>query len=264
MLAIEYAPDSTKVNRICAQQGISHPPTGWICSEKIDGMRGVWDGSNMKTREGNLIGIPAEFKQALPKIPLDGELVCKTGGREATGIFRRKIPSADHWAQAGVLYMVFDSPGPDLYEQRLERAKRAICACSGPKWVTLLAQVVIRDTQDFDTFFQHVINKNGEGVILRAPRSPYVCGYTPLLLKKKVQDEEPMTVVKLLAGKGKREGKIGSLKVRFDRTGQLVNVGVLTGDVAWKVGDMAMVRFRGVSAQGKPLHTTLAHINPIQ
>ena len=264
MLAIEYAPDSVKVHKACAQHGFPHPPTGWLCSEKVDGMRGAWDGQNMTTREGNLIGIPAEFKQSLPKVPLDGELVCKTGGREATGLFRRKIPRADQWAQAGVLYTVFDSPGTEPYEKRLDRAKQAVSACAGPKWVTFLAQVPMRNPEDFDAFFQHVADRGGEGVVLRAPNSPYVCGYTPILLKKKVQDVEPMTVVKVLAGKGKREGKIGSVKVRFDRTGELVNVGVLTGDVAWKNGDVALVRFRGVSAQGRPLHTTLENQNPVK
>jgi DNA ligase 1 len=264
MLAIEYAPESTKVRRACTTHSIPPPPVGWLCSEKIDGMRGLWNGTEMRSREGHTIGLPSEFRGALPSIPLDGELVCRSGGREATGLFRRKTPNPDQWKESGVLYMVFDSPGSEPYEKRLKSAKKEVCACKGPKWVTFLAQVPVREPGDLDAFFQHVADKGGEGVVLRAPKSPYVSGYTPLLLKKKVVDVERMTVVKVLSGKGRREGKIGSIKVRFERTGELVNVGVLTGDVAWKNGNVALVRFRGVSAQGRPLHATLAQQTPVK
>ena len=53
-------------------------PTGWLMSEKLDGVRCFWNGRNMYTRNGNLFYPPTWFKDALPKdVALDGELWTK-------------------------------------------------------------------------------------------------------------------------------------------------------------------------------------------
>lgn len=45
----------------------------WV-SEKLDGVRGYWDGEKMLTRGGERIAAPDWFTAGLPKIPMDGEL----------------------------------------------------------------------------------------------------------------------------------------------------------------------------------------------
>jgi DNA ligase-1 len=53
-------------------------PKGWFMSEKLDGVRCYWNGSNMYSRNGNLFYPPDWFKKLLPKdIALDGELWTK-------------------------------------------------------------------------------------------------------------------------------------------------------------------------------------------
>ena len=50
-------------------------PTGWLMSEKLDGVRCYWDGTTMYTRTGKLFYSPDWFKELLPKnLALDGEL----------------------------------------------------------------------------------------------------------------------------------------------------------------------------------------------
>ena len=50
-------------------------PTGWLISEKLDGVRCFWNGSQMLTRNGNLFYPPDWFIKELPKdLALDGEL----------------------------------------------------------------------------------------------------------------------------------------------------------------------------------------------
>ena len=49
-------------------------PTGWIMSEKYDGMRLYWNGSNLYTRQGKKVKAPESFTSQLPGIALDGEL----------------------------------------------------------------------------------------------------------------------------------------------------------------------------------------------
>ena len=49
-------------------------PSGWLMSEKLDGVRCYWNGSTLYTRNGIKIRVPAEWTDKLPKIALDGEL----------------------------------------------------------------------------------------------------------------------------------------------------------------------------------------------
>lgn len=49
-------------------------PSGWLMSEKMDGVRCYWNGSTMYTRTGKLFFPPKSWKEQLPSIALDGEL----------------------------------------------------------------------------------------------------------------------------------------------------------------------------------------------
>src|ERR1700676_2154130 len=49
-------------------------PTGWWLSEKLDGVRAYWDGTQILSRQGNLFHAPLWFSAGLPAEPLDGEL----------------------------------------------------------------------------------------------------------------------------------------------------------------------------------------------
>jgi ATP-dependent DNA ligase len=52
----------------------SMDPKGWLMTEKFDGMRLYWTGSQFFTRQGNIMKVPEFFSSQLPKIALDGEL----------------------------------------------------------------------------------------------------------------------------------------------------------------------------------------------
>ena len=49
-------------------------PTGWIMTEKYDGMRMYWNGSSFYTRQGRKIKVPESITKQMPRVPLDGEL----------------------------------------------------------------------------------------------------------------------------------------------------------------------------------------------
>ncbi|MCA9710804.1 MAG: WGR domain-containing protein, partial [Myxococcales bacterium] len=49
-------------------------PTGWLMSEKLDGVRAYWDGDRFLSRLGNAYLAPKWFTEGLPRFPLDGEL----------------------------------------------------------------------------------------------------------------------------------------------------------------------------------------------
>ena len=84
-------------------------PSGWLMSEKMDGVRCYWNGSTMYTRNGKILYAPESWKSQLPKIALDGEL---WSGRDdfqnIVSIVRKQKPEEDSWSS--IKFMIFDAP----------------------------------------------------------------------------------------------------------------------------------------------------------
>lgn len=84
-------------------------PTGWLMSEKLDGVRCYWDGSKMFTRNGNKIFAPKEWIAKLPSVALDGELWSgRDSFQQIVSTVRRHEPDSDKWKD--IKFMVFDGP----------------------------------------------------------------------------------------------------------------------------------------------------------
>jgi DNA ligase-1 len=103
----------------------------YLVSEKLDGVRAVWDGSALRFRSGKEINAPPWFVAALPKQPLDGELWLGRGSFDRlSGIVRREIPDENDWRE--VRYMIFELPGGsgpfgDRAEQIRQLVVRPMC-----------------------------------------------------------------------------------------------------------------------------------------
>lgn len=48
--------------------------SGWVMSEKLDGVRGFWDGQQLISRQGYPLNPPDYFIQDFPPFAIDGEL----------------------------------------------------------------------------------------------------------------------------------------------------------------------------------------------
>ena len=64
-------------------------PVGWLVSEKLNGCRAYWDGSQFWTRGGNVIAAPDWFIDGLPAVHLDGEY-----GRAGDALRKPALPSS--------------------------------------------------------------------------------------------------------------------------------------------------------------------------
>jgi len=85
-----------------------HNVTGWLMSEKMDGVRCYWNGKNMYSRNGNLFYPPKWFKDELPNFPLDGELWTKRADfQKIVSIVKRKDEN-DEWRT--ISFQIFDAP----------------------------------------------------------------------------------------------------------------------------------------------------------
>jgi DNA ligase-1 len=70
-----YLGDKKKVLMTATEWGSeSMNPTGWYMTEKYDGMRLYWNGSDFYSRQGNKVKVPELITRQMPQIALDGEL----------------------------------------------------------------------------------------------------------------------------------------------------------------------------------------------
>ena len=95
-------------------------PTRWWMSEKYDGMRLYWTGTEFKTRQGRKVTAPKYIVDLMPNIALDGELWTKYGlYQDAISVLKNK----EKWSNA--IYWVFDTPsnGHLPFEERVNILK---------------------------------------------------------------------------------------------------------------------------------------------
>src|SRR4051812_98389 len=98
----------------------SHSLARWL-SEKMDGMRAFWNGSELITRHGNEIPCPDWFTEDLPStIKLDGELWLGRGMYEdVVKLVHGENDDEGAWKSAR--FMVFDLPSSEKpYESRMD------------------------------------------------------------------------------------------------------------------------------------------------
>ena len=189
----------------------------WV-SEKLDGVRASWTGSELLTRAGNTISAPTWFTARLPRIALDGEL---WGGRNlferTSGIVRSTLPSDAAWRT--LKYMVFDMPGQaGSFDQRLSTLRRVV-ADLRLEWLQVVEQVRVTDATQLAAKLREIESEGGEGLMLHRGDSAYVAGRSNDLLKLKSFTDAEAKVVGHEPGNGKYVGMMGALLVeRADGT----------------------------------------------
>ena len=69
LITIAKAPDL-----MLLQEYKNQDISGWVMSEKLDGVRAYWDGKQLISRQGNPFTPPDYFLQHFPPFAIDGEL----------------------------------------------------------------------------------------------------------------------------------------------------------------------------------------------
>jgi len=186
----------------------SQDVVGWMMSEKLDGVRALWDGENLISRNGNVFAAPDWFKAALPTMPLDGELYIDRQMFQTTvGIVRKKNPIDAEWQR--IQYKVFDAPTqPGGFEQRLAAAHAALV---GNRVALLIEQTACTSKAQLDAMFADLVGKGAEGLMLRRPSSAYEQKRSDSLLKYKPFDTDEASVIGHMKGEGRLAGMVGAL-----------------------------------------------------
>lgn len=183
----------------------------YLVSEKLDGVRGFWDGKKMLSRSGRVIPVPRWFVKHFPSYPLDGELWM---GRETfeqmSALARRKVAVDEDWR--GVKFMVFDLPASsEKFELRYKQAKSSLGALS--VFMEVIEHKRIVKQAKLETWLEEVIDAGGEGLMLHRENATYQSGRNSDLIKLKPYYDAEASVLAYQAGKGKFEGMMGSILV---------------------------------------------------
>ena len=184
--------------------------TGWVMSEKLDGIRAYWDGKKLLTRNGNTIHAPKWFTKHYPPFEIDGELWSKRGDFEnISSIVRDKIPS-DDWKK--IKHYIFEVPNAKggLFK-RLAKVK----AYEG-NIIKIIPQLKIKDKNHLQSFLKEIDLNRGEGVVVRDPKVPYIDKRTNKALKVKTFLDKECKITAHNEGQGKFKGLLGSVTCILD------------------------------------------------
>ncbi|MEP7100956.1 MAG: DNA ligase [Burkholderiales bacterium] len=240
-------------------------PAAFLVSEKYDGVRGVWDGTQLRHRSGRPVSAPAWFSAQLPRTPLDGELWLGRGRfDELSGIVRKEQPVDAEWRQ--VRYMVFELPGaPDTFAKRARRIE-GVVRQNGSAQLVAVDQSPIADRAALQQRLALTIAQGGEGLVLHRADAAWVTGRSDAILKLKPALDTEAMVVAHHAGRGKYAGLLGALEVRTPEGRQFL-IGSGLSDALRRdpppIGSVVTYRYRDLTSTGLPRFATFVRMHTV-
>jgi DNA ligase-1 len=229
-------------------------PADFLVSEKLDGVRALWDGQALRFRSGRLIAAPDWFLAGLPAVALDGELWL---GRRRfdvlSGFVRKDVPVDAEWRE--VQYQVFDLPqGSGAFAERAVRLSAVLEATQQP-WLRAVAQTRVATATTLQVRLNEVVAAGGEGLVLHRADALWAPGRSDALRKLKTEPDEEGVVVGQIAGKGKYQGHMGALLLKTPE-GQHFALGTGFTDALRvnppPVGAVVTYRYRDRTVTGLP------------
>ncbi|MEL4428887.1 DNA ligase [Shewanella mangrovisoli] len=225
----------------------------FLVSEKLDGVRGYWDGKRLVTRQGNPILAPSWFTADFPPTPMDGELWLGRGRFEAiSGLIRQASANESEWQN--VRFMVFDLPkAQGSFAARYQQMQTLIAGKS--VYLQVIEQVSVESIEALHQKLDTLVAQGGEGLILHRRTALYVPGRNPNVMKLKPYLDAEARVIGHIAGKGQFAGQLGALRVQT-ADGRVLSIG--TGfSLAERqhppaIGTLITYKYLGLTVNGLP------------
>ncbi|WDY53860.1 DNA ligase [Vibrio fluvialis] len=234
-------------------------------SEKLDGIRAIWNGKQLLTRNGNPIYAPRWFTDPLPDYALEGEL---WAGRGHFALVQQTVldhtPSDEAWRK--IDFMLFDMPdAAGDYTKRYYNLMHVVDSAS-TKHIKYIEHTPVLSEQELLRYLDTLVNENGEGIMLRKVTARYQAGRSNDLLKLKKHQDAEARVVGYKIGNGKYKGLMGSVLVRTDE-GTEFYVGTGFSDEQRlnppEIGSLITYRYNGLTAEGKPRFARFVRVREI-
>lgn len=234
----------------------------WI-SEKLDGIRARWNGSELVTRNDNIIHAPSWFVKNFPPQTLDGELWLSRNSFEQTAsIVLREVPS-DDWQN--IKFMLFDLPEhKGDFTQRLTELYYLADTIASPN-VQVIPQFRLTNQSQLMGKLDELVLKGAEGLMLHHRAAYYQDGRSTNLLKLKKHQDAEARVIAHIPGKGKYQGLLGSMLVELD-SGLQFKIGSGFSDIQRQepppIGAIVTFKYYGLTAKGIPRFASFLRIKP--
>jgi DNA ligase-1 len=225
----------------------------WV-SEKFDGVRGYWDGKQLRLRGGQAVAAPVWFTADWPATAMDGELWGGRGKFEQTvSTVRSQLPNDAAWRE--IRFMVFDLPAQaGTFSQRLQAMRRLLPVAAAP-WLVPVAQQRATSHEDLQALLERTVRGGGEGLMLHRGASLYRAERNQDLLKVKPYEDADAKVVAHLSGQGRNAGRLGALLVEAP-DGRRFKLGSGLTDAQRKapppIGSWVSYRYNGKTDNGLP------------
>lgn len=222
----------------------SHRHQMYYIQEKLDGNRciayfdieeNVW---KFRSRSGKPLNVKFDMSWASIGYVFDGEIMTlgKAGSRDfnrTSGAINGKY--TDKSALHYFIYDLIQTDAPyELRKRNLELLKSK--TSDNVSILPVLDLVMVNANPDYnielDFWLDHIVDKGGEGIMLRDPNGKYECGKrSAALLKYKKLKTMDLRIVGWKDGNGKYEGMIGSFTCESDDGKYLVNVAGISDEI---------------------------------
>ncbi len=232
-------------------------PTGWWMSEKLDGIRAIWDGTDFRTRNNNVLYAPDWFKAPLPKERLDGELwLGRDMFQKTMSIVRRLNPNGE-WKD--VIFRIFDAPdATGDFEDRLDHLNKMAL----PSHAQVVIQFKCTSKHHLEQYLDSIVQQDGEGVMLRKPHSQYEARRSTTLLKVKPFYDMEVVVTGHTPGKGKHKGVVGALVCGLNGKSFKVGGGLTNAERRNppQPGQTITIKYQQLTKAGIPRHASFVRV----
>jgi DNA ligase-1 len=249
ILVIHTVAFDLQLPKIYKDQNIS----GWVMSEKLDGIRAYWNGKYLSTKKGYRIQTPDSFIRDFPPFALDGELWIDRGEFEMVQAIVLDDNPSKEWEK--VTYNIFEVPhAKGSFLKRLDRAKEWFAKHQN-RHVRIVKQHRCQNREELNRYLTKIVSQGGEGVIVKDPHARYSTGRSDKILKVKKYLDAEGKVISINPGKGKFENMMGSLSIEM-KNGKRFKLGSgfkKTDRInPPKIGSYVTFKYYGLTKKGIP------------
>ena len=226
--------------------------TNWLVSEKLDGVRGYWNGKKLISRNGKAFATPPWFTKGFPPFEIDGELWTKRGDFEhIVSIVNTQTP---HEGWRDISYNIFEVPHQKggLME-RLGVLKRWLKK-NPNSFIRIIPQKLCRGSEHLKQMLDEVEKKGAEGLVVRDPDTSYVGKRSSRSLKVKSFKDDECMVTGYTNGAGKFKGLVGALLCRWGDRILRIGSGLSQDERENppKIGSEITFKYNGFTKNGNP------------
>ena len=226
--------------------------TGWLMSEKLDGIRAYWTGNKLISRSGKEFATPKWFIKDFPPFEIDGELWTKREDFEHISSIVNQQKPHDGWRE--ITYNIFEVPHQEgSLIMRLEVLKKWLKKHPN-SFIKIIAQEPCRDREHLKSRLKEVEALGAEGLVVRNPLALYIDKRTSEALKVKSFEDDECVVRGYTQGHGKFEELIGALICSWH--GKVFKIGSGLSLEERRnppaLGSNVTFKYNGVTRYGKP------------